>query len=111
MTIRLNSAAARPPHAVATDIVARAHAVGLLAATVYPMAQPDEPGEAAHRTISLLDERALTVTIIDTDEKSSLHLIYDSRPMCLTDALSSQSSSELLCFVVDLQEYGVSCHC
>jgi PII-like signaling protein len=69
MTIRLNTAGGRPPHAVATDIVARAHAVGLLAATVYPMAQPDETGEVAHRTISLSDERALTVTIIDTDEK------------------------------------------
>ncbi len=69
MTIRLNEAGPRPTHLVATDIVARAHAAGLLAATVYPMALPDEGGEAAHRTISLSDERALTVTIIDTDEK------------------------------------------
>ena len=69
MTIRLNATGPRAPHLVATDIVARAHGAGLLAATVYPMALPDESGAAAHRTISLTDERALTVTIIDTDEK------------------------------------------
>ena len=69
MTVRLSTAGSRPPHLVATEIVAAAHAAGLLAATVYPMAMPDEPGDAAHRTISLSEERALTVTIVDTDEK------------------------------------------
>ena len=69
LTVRLSAAGARPPHLVATDIVARAHGAGLLAATVYPMALPDESDTAVHRTISLSDERALTVTIIDTDEK------------------------------------------
>ena len=69
LTVRLATAPgsvdafSRTPSMVCADIVTRAHAAGLTAATVYPGSYPRVPEQGA-RQISLSEPPELSVTIV-----------------------------------------------
>jgi uncharacterized protein len=68
LTIYLGAADRAGVRPAPEDIVRRAHAAGLAAATLTRLSQ-DEPTDGSRRTISLSHPASVTVTILDSEPK------------------------------------------
>lgn len=95
LTVHLDAGGPRSPQAVASDVVALAHAAGLLAATVYPKVRPDTLPRQGGRSISLSEQRALTVTIIDSKDRirtflPQLHGVLGEDPTIRLDPVNDR---------------------
>ena len=68
LTIYLGAADRTGVRPAPEDIIRRAHAAGLTAATLHRLPQ-DEPLDGSRRTISLSHPASVTVTILDNEAK------------------------------------------